>query len=512
MTIDIELFEQYMSRMSCLGNYSLKLSGNCLYCVSMLSLEVQRTMLVKYIILAGFAICLTQVKAAEKSNDIKNIDRLMLESHKRGLFNGNILVSQNGKILYQNEIGFTSGDKKARLTKSAAFSLGSISKEFSAVGIMLLQQQGLVNIEHPLSRYELELPSWSKAIKIKHLLNYTSGLPKLNFRKVKHANDIKKQLDEIESLQFLPGEGYLYSNLNILLQIKLIEKITQKPYENFVEEHFFNALHMNDSFLGQKNKSTTLVSSFNNDGVDDPHRPFPIALAVHSTAADMLKWITALHSEQLISKVSLNQLFKAFNTYSNSALGNAQYNGDKLMRHRHHGSHFNFESQVSYNAELGLSIILLTNNKNFKLSSINDAIEAIIQGKLFKLPKKSIYLEIRQAVYEDIDKGIERYNSLKQSEPNLYDFENKSALIRIGYKLIEQKQLKSAIRIFELAVKEFPNDANAFDSLAEGFFLNGQLKLALKNYNTSVHLNPKNTNGFKMIEKIESVLGKKEHF
>jgi len=455
------------------------------------------------IIYTTFAILTAPLQAATNPEHIEKIDALMIESHNRGLFNGNVLVSQNGKVLYQNEMGYTNGDKKHKLAKSSRYALGSITKEFSAVGIMMLQQQGLLDINDPLSKYAFNLPSWSRDIQIKHLLNYTSGLPKLNFRKIKKASDINGQLKAIESLRFPPGKGYLYSNHNVFLQIELIEKLTHKSYADFVEDNFFKPLNMNDSSLAPASEANYLVSSFNNEGINDFFPEFPVASMVYSTTADMLKWQIALHSEKLISKSSLKTLFNAFSANANSALGDGRYDNDKLSFHRHHGSHFNFESQIYHNTQLGLSVILLTNNKNFKLSSITNAVESIVQGKSFNFPKKSLYLTIRQTAYENANNGIKLYYSLKQSAPNLYDFENNNALIRVGYKLIEQKQFISAIEIFTLSTKEFPKHANAFDSLAEAFFANGQMKLALKNYKISVALNVNNSNGHKMIEKIK---------
>jgi tetratricopeptide (TPR) repeat protein len=115
-------------------------------------------------------------------------------------------------------------------------------------------------------------------------------------------------------------------------------------------------------------------------------------------------------------------------------------------------------------------------------------------------------LSIRQTAYDDIAQAIFRYSELKKTSPTLYDFDNNNALIRIGYKLLEQEKYQSAIKIFKLSTREFPNHANAFDSLAEAYYLKGDLVQALNNYQISVKLNPKNEWGIRQILKIKARL------
>lgn len=432
------------------------------------------------------------------------IEKLITQSHQRGLFNGNASVYYKGKPIFQKSIGFSSGAKNDHLSINNTFALGSITKEFSAVAIMMLHEDGLIDIDAPVSKYIADLPEWSQRVKIKHLLNYTSGLPRLNFRAVKVAKDIDNQLQKINELKFIPGEGYLYSNHNVLLQIKLIEKIAKQSYSVFVENNFFKPLGMKDSSFYENDDITAI--GFNNDSVNDPKMSFPIDIMVYSTTQDMQKWLLALHTKKLISLASLDVLFNAFNQSANAALGKGKLRNGKVVKHRHQGSHFNFESQIYYNAELDLKVVLLTNNKNFKLDKLTSAIESIVQNKPYGVPKKSIYLAIRQTTYDDVEQGIKLYNNLKKTDRSLYDFDNNNALIRVGYKLLGQKKYHSAISIFKLSTIEFPLHANAFDSLAEAYYANGNLKAALANYQASIKLDSANKVGRQMIAKIQKEL------
>lgn len=454
----------------------------------------------------SIAIIIQIISFSAKANDNvqAELSHLMQESHERGLFNGNISIVHQGKSVFEKQLGFTDGAKNIKLSKKSAFALGSITKEFSAVAIMILHEKGLIDINAPLSTYNLGLPSWSEKVKIKHLLNYTSGLPRLNFREVKVASDIDLQLQQIKNLEFMPGEGYLYSNHNVLLQMKLIEKITKQPYVSFVKNNFFEPLEMNDSSFNSRSKNT--VIPFNNAGKNDVDKPFPVAVMVYSIATDMQKWLTALRTGKLISYSSLEVLFDVYNQNSNAALGHGELINSSVLKHRHQGSHYNFESQIYYNAKLDLQVVLLTNNKNFKLDEITRAIESIVQNEHYEMPKKSLYLSIRQTAYDDIEQALTLYSTLKKTNPELYDFDNNNALIRIGYKLINQKKYQSAIEIFKLSTQEFPNNGNAFDSLAEAYYLNGNYILGLSNYQIAVKINPSNANAMSMVSKIKRIL------
>lgn len=172
------------------------------------------------------------------------------------------------------------------------------------------------------------------------------------------------------------------------------------------------------------------------------------------------------------------------------------------MTHQHQGSSFNYESFIHYNVQEDLSIVLMTNNKNFKLREIAESIENITKGNAFSIPQKSVYLTIRKKCYDNVNEGIQFYKDLKKNFPDAYNFSNASELNRVGYKLIERDQIEDAIKILELLVTEFPNSPNSYDSIGEAYYLNGNNDLAIRNYKKSLQLNPNNSNAIEMIEKI----------
>jgi len=443
-----------------------------------------------------------QIKEGQKKQQ-PLIDSLMKVSYTRGVFNGNILVAKNNKVIYQNEFGYSDASRSKKLSRNSIFNIGSIGKEFNAVAIMILKERGLLHLEDKLSKFDLQLPNWSNKVTIKHLLQYSSGLPKVKWNSVKNDKDIYTDIKNIDNLIFEPGSDYLYSNNNVFLQRRIVEKISGMSFNDFIQENILIPSKMSDAIIDATSKNAQLVTSFNNDLVNDSSSDIEFSGWVFPNISDMFNWVNSLHSGKIISKESLMLLFDSFSKNSESALGKGVFKNNELMIYQHQGSSFNYESLIHYNLKEDVMVILMTNNKNLKLRNIAEAIENITKGNSFKIPQKSVYLSIRQKCYNNVDDGIEYYKQLKKNYPDTYNFSEEGELNILGYKLIEKNQIKEAIKIFKLLVSEFPNSANPYDSLGEAYYLNGNNSMALQNYNKVLELNPNNTNAKKMIKKIK---------
>lgn len=432
----------------------------------------------------------------------KTIDSLMVNSHNLGLFNGSVIISINDSIIFNNSYGYTDASKVKKLNDSSIFSIGSIAKEFYAVSIMMLAENESLNLNDSLTKFDLELPEWSDKIKIKHLLSYSSGIPKINYENDHNDTDVYNSLKSLNQLVFEPGNDYNYNNNSLFIQKKIIEKASNQKFENFVLDNIIRPLNLRHFVFDSKETNLNFVQAFNNDNVNDEKYKGPTTGWLNLSNNDLHKYLIALHSQKLISEKSLHLLFK--NNFNNreTSLGNSKFDKDVLISHYHQGSTYNFESLIYNNSKLGLSVTLTTNNKNFKLYQIADAIENITQEKEFEIPKKSIYLTIRETCYKDVNEGIEHYHKLKREFPNQYNFLDSGELNNIGYKLIQKAQIKDAIRIFELLIEEFPNESNSYDSYGESLLLNQQYDLALKSYRKSLELDSNNKNAEKKIQEI----------
>lgn len=316
-----------------------------------------------------------------QSKEIMEIDSLMKHSNSIGAFNGNILVSKNNKIIYTASFGFTDASKKEKLTKESRFHLGSITKEFSAVALMQLEEKGKLKLSDNISKFVPELPHWTKEVTIKDLLQYTSGIPNVDWKKIKNDKDIYNGIMSVEKLNFKPGTDYDYNNNNIFLRQIIIERVTGIPFKNYAENSIFNPLKMNYSVMTPLDKEKDIVKGFKNNGVQDPQE-IPITGGTYTTTFDLLKWIENLHSNKIINKHSLYQLGQNFNiSESQSALGNAKFKNKKLLEHIHHGRAGSFEAILFSDIKSKVIIILLSNNGSGNIHEISQKINTIVKDK-----------------------------------------------------------------------------------------------------------------------------------
>lgn len=443
-------------------------------------------------------------KSKKESVYSNKIDSVMAKSYERGLFNGNVLVAKNNKIIFQKSFGFTDETKQTLLNKRSIFNIGSIAKEFNAVSIMILVERGLLSLDDRVSKFNLGLPKWSEKVTIRHLINYASGIPRIDPIVPKNDEEAWKILRSNDSLLFEPGTSYRYDNGNVFLQRRIIEKVTGMSFEEFVSKNIIKPLKMTNSVFDPKSGYENRTSCYDMDYVRCPEMQF-ISGWLWVDINDLYKWIEALNSNRLISKESFQTLLN--NPYAKDEGGSLGRYFEKEELQRHNGVSYKFESIFLNDLKNNITIILVSNNLN-RVWDLGHIIHNLMLGKEYKIPKKSIYQAIRKEAVNDVNKAIETYYLLKKNSKNEYSFENPGELNKLGYELLRLGKNNESITIFKLATNEFPKDANIFDSLGEAYFTNKQYDLALESYKKAIGLGGTNGNAEKMIEKIEQEMSK----
>lgn len=434
----------------------------------------------------------------------KTIDSLMQISFEREIFNGNVLITRNDSIVYQKSFGYTDGSGNTELTKKSIFCIGSTAKELFAVSIMILIEKGELSMDDKLSKFGLELPNWSEKVTVKHLLNYTCGLPIIDYVNAKNEKDMLEDLQLLPSLLFEPGTDFNYNNNSIFLQKRIVEIVTNKTFQEFVNENIIIPLKMKDVVFDPDFNYPNRARCFNmykeNASEIDPSKGW-----LWMSIDDLNKWITALHNYKLISKTSLETLLR--NQYFKDKTSILGLSDDLFLTHIHGGQFYQFETRFISEFKNDLNIILMSNNKNQSVELVQ-SLHNIMKNKPFNLPKKSIYREIKQKCIANISEGIKQYYGLKKSNYNIYSFENPNELNSLGYDLLSLKKINESIEIFKLAVSEFPENPNLYDSLGESYYTNNQYDLALVNYKRAFKLDNTKENTNQMIKKINNILKK----
>lgn len=257
------------------------------------------------------------------------IEDFMQSQVSENNFNGNVLVAKEGKIIYQRSFGYADFGTKRLLNDSSIFELASVSKQFTAMGILLLVQKRKIKLSDTLRQFFPQLPYYN--ITIKSLLAHTSGLPdsddemalKWNHKKIALNKDVINFLaKEKPPIHFQPGSQWEYSNTAFVLLASIIEKVSGQLFKDFMAENIFTPLGMTHSRVYntrrslkeiipnyaygyvysdslKKNVLPDSLPEFDEvyylDGVEGPG-------FVNSTTGDLLKWENALKTHSLLDE------------------------------------------------------------------------------------------------------------------------------------------------------------------------------------------------------------------
>lgn len=329
-------------------------------------------------------------------------------------FSGSVLIAQKGNIIYQNAFGFADREWGVSNTIQGKYQVASITKQFTACGILLLAEQSKLSVNDKLNKYFPNFPK-SDSITIHMLLNHTSGLKTSGdvpgfdeystIRRDSILNIIAKQ-----GFEFSPGKGYKYSNLAYYILGFIISKVSGKSYSDFVYENMIKKAGLENTMINRWDTIlTNRVRAYEKSGngwkntirYSIENRESSGGLV--STVEDLYKWNRALHSFQIISESS----------YKKMTTGNFRNYGygigiDTLQGHpklSHSGTIRGFRSSLSHYPKDSLDIVVLSNNQS-NVDVIANALAAIT----FDIPVVPPYKHIETTIDSTLfDKYMGKY-------------------------------------------------------------------------------------------------------
>ena len=411
-----------------------------------------------------FFVC-TQCTVVDENINQSEFDQLIKAANQMVGFNGSVLVGNSEKVSYYERIGFADKQKNTPLTEKHLFSTGSIGKEFSTLAVMKLVEDGKLNYKDKVSKYVTSLPNWSNEITIENIMTHTSGLPSLNWFVGIESEDVNAQISAVKELAFLPGNGFLYTNMNIVTRSYVVEALTGMPYQDFVTQEILRKANMPTAIqpIGM-NKLTNQITYH-----EDPNALKAISL--YATPFDLYNFEKSLWRDKIIKSNSLKEVLSG-DKYSGSRnrayfdFGRFYLNNDgEISYWEHDGSSWPTHHVIKYhNFEKDIFVILMSNdgNKN-TLFEMKTAILKLLETRLVAIPL------IWQFKREYADTGGSKAiaNLQKQTQQNQDIEVSESELNTIGYWLFQQEKYLDAKSVFKLNLELFPNSANVHDSYAE---------------------------------------------
>ena len=332
-------------------------------------------------------------------NLASQLDALLSEKYPADGPGISALVAKDGEVIYKNAFGLANMELGVDMNTENVFEIGSITKQFTAVAILMLQEEGKLTVNDPISKYFPDYPEAGKNVTIHQLLNHTSGIKSYTGMR-SFQSQARNDLDPLalidvfknEPMDFAPGEQWLYNNSGYIILGAIIEQLTDMSYEDFIEGKIFKPLGMNNSYYGSKTQIipnrawgySPTETGWQNAEYLSMTLPYA-AGSLMSTTEDMLKWQEALNDEKLLPKAALAKAFQntTLNDGSPTYYGYGwqvnEVNGSPSIEHG--GGIFGYTTMGVYLPEEDIYVIALTNNNGNSPTDLAVQMASLAAGK-----------------------------------------------------------------------------------------------------------------------------------
>lgn len=354
------------------------------------------------------------------ASEHKKLDKFLstLSEHDKMMLA--IAVRKDGKLIYQNQVGFADSKLTKPITQDTKFRIGSITKTYTATVILKLVEQGKLKLTQPLSDFFPQIPN-SSAISIEQMLRHESGIFSITERpdlvsfmyEAKSRDDLVKLIVEAEP-KFKPGSGQEYSNSNFILLSMIAEQVTDKTLAELVEQFITKPLSLSDTYLGQdseirENEAVSFGYQGSWQALPNSHLSMPTgAGAMISTARDVSLFMSALMSGEIINSASLKLMTEPVGQYG---FGLVQFPFYDLVGLGHGGAIDGFLSNTAYFEQDKIAIAVLSNAVNYDFNNVLIAVLSSVYDKEYELPDFSATLVKLKLTDEDRKSYVGEYSS-----------------------------------------------------------------------------------------------------
>jgi CubicO group peptidase (beta-lactamase class C family) len=331
-----------------------------------------------------------------------------------------VLIAKDGQFIVAKGFGLADVAANTPIYGDTKFRIGSITKQFTAASILLLHEDGKLNVEDPFCNYMETCPDAWKPITIRNLATMSSGIP--SFTDLPEFGELrKKDMKPAESIGLVsrlplrakPGEAFEYSNTNYIILGMIIEKLSGKTYEQFLADRITKPLGLKNTGYDH-GKERLKLSALGYSLKDDEVVPASVASmmvpfsagSLYSTTGDLYKWNVALHGGKLYKKPETLTLMltPAKNDYAFGLIVATDSKGRKRVSHG--GAIEGFLSDAAYYPNEKLFFAVLVNNDRSPASEVIRTLTAIYDGAPYSLPKKRVAVKVDAAI---LDKYVGEY-------------------------------------------------------------------------------------------------------
>jgi CubicO group peptidase (beta-lactamase class C family) len=379
----------------------------------------------------------------------QKIDQYCRAAQEVNRFHGAVLVARDGKVLLEKGYGWASAQFDVPNSAETKFLIGSITKSFTAVAILQLEERGMLTVNDPISKYITELPAEiGDKVTIHHLLSHTSGVHSYtDIVAVMARRTMPMTVEEIVGtfkdlpLDFEPGTNWSYSNSGYFLLGLIIERTSGQSYEDYLHEHLLTPAGMTSTGYAHNRKILKGMArgyTISPDGelvnalVVDMAWPYS-AGALYSTVGDLYRWDRALRTDRLINKKSKEKMYTpVLQNYGYGWMTTTAHDREVIW---HTGGIDGFSSIVQMFVDDDVCIVVLTNTDEGVSGRAASAIGAILFDKPYDVPVRKEPIASDPSTWADfvgvyeIDSG--QYRVVTLEDGRLYSQRSGSGKIEI---------------------------------------------------------------------------------
>ena len=341
-----------------------------------------------------------------EAQDTVRMDEIVRHHFDKMAFMGSVLVARDGDVLFDKSYGLASLEWQLPHTSATRFQIGSITKQFTAAAVLLLEERGAISLDDPIRKYLPGAPRAWRGITIFHLLAHRSGIPDLldlpDYASFKRSPATVEQVVAFfrdVPLRFRPGERMSYSNSGYVLLSYLIEQLSGESLERFLASEIFAPLRMRDSGLGSHAAVVlSLADGYARSGDDFVTADFIDmqvlhgAGAMYSTTGDLLKWTQALFGGDLLTTESLQRM--TMPQEGDYALGVEVRNAHGRRVIEHGGGVQGFNAHLAYYPDDQVTVAVLGNVNGLAPEQIAWQLGAVVFGKTVLLPDERVAIDV----------------------------------------------------------------------------------------------------------------------
>jgi CubicO group peptidase (beta-lactamase class C family) len=437
------------------------------------------------------------------------LGEIMKTYHQYNMFDGAVLVAENGKVIYKSAFGLANREWNIPNQTDTKFMIGSVSKPLTAVLMLIQVQKGLIKLDNTLADYLPEFKNKPAAkVTIRQLLNHTSGIPNYDiikdfFPKISRQNFSREDYMKIfidSALAFKPGESYAYSSWGYFTLGYIMERVTKKSYAQLMSDDIFKKLEMNNSGSYEhtqivSNRATGYEYSFGGYTSSD-FRDQSNTMGtgdIYATVDDLFKFHIALSANTLLNKELTAEMFKPGIKPADYGFGwfnkSFKYTAiDSVASNFHLGMTDGFISFFRRIPSKNSMVIILCNSSPTDFFGITNNLYKVLYDKPVAM-KQPVHKKMEIYINElGAKKAVAEYQKMKIDTAHFYvDW---ISMNFIAQQLLTLKRLEDAKIISENNVKEFPDKDLILVTMGNIYLELDQKEEAIKSYRKALQITP----------------------